>query len=143
MRPGLRDIEFSMVQAAVKFAQSPSLTQQRDLAAGLRVFIEKDELWLAAWEADLPTATGAGDCWPQVFTDVTQVLEIPGIVLLNDGWRLSIEIATPPGSTASDFWRRMIRILPGSMRQLWRGLYTCATVSQANDFSLWGWLESH
>jgi len=103
LRTGLRDIEFSIVQAAIEFAQSPSLTQQRDLALGLRVFVEKDELWLAAWEADLPSGTGAGDCWPQVFFESAQVLDIPDMIPLNDGWQLSLEILPPPKLADSEF----------------------------------------
>jgi tRNA(Ile)-lysidine synthase len=103
LRPGLRDIEFSMVQTAVDFAQSPTTTQQRDVALGLRVFLEKDELWLAAWEAELPAGTGTGDCWPQVFADIPRLLEIPGSVHLNDGWQLSLEILPPPEVASPEF----------------------------------------
>ncbi len=103
LRPGLRDVEFSMVQSALEFAQSPSQTLQRDLAAGLRIFVEKDELWLAAWEAELPAMTGAGDCWPQVLTRALQELIVPGIVYLNDGWQLSLESLPPSDLGSTEF----------------------------------------
>jgi tRNA(Ile)-lysidine synthase len=103
LRPGLRDIEYSVVQAVVEFAQFPSMTQQRDLALGLRVFIEQNEIWLAAWEADLPASTGAGDCWPQVINESASKLEVPGIVDLNDGWQLSLEIFPSPVLETPEF----------------------------------------
>ncbi len=103
LRPGLRDTDFSMVQTALEFAQSPSQTLQRDLALGLRVFIEKENFWLAAWEADLPAASGAGDCWPQVSAEASQVLEIPGLVHLNGGWQLRLTPETVPDMTAAEF----------------------------------------
>jgi tRNA(Ile)-lysidine synthase len=99
LRPGLRNIDFSMVQAALEFAQSPSRTLQRDLAAGIRIFIEKDEAWLAAWEADLPPATD--QTWPQVIKDAPQIINIPGLLPLNSGWQLSLEVLTPP---APAYW---------------------------------------
>jgi tRNA(Ile)-lysidine synthase len=61
LRPGLRDIDFDMVEAVLSFLNQPSASRRRDLGAGLLISLEGDKLWLTGWEADLP----AGD-WPQL-----------------------------------------------------------------------------
>ncbi|MBN2502674.1 MAG: tRNA lysidine(34) synthetase TilS [Anaerolineales bacterium] len=91
LRPGLRDIDYAAIRRAVAFGQSPSQTNQIDLVAGLRLLIEDDMLWLAAWEADLPTVG-----WPQVEAGQTYQLPIPGEIELDDGWMLQADWETAP-----------------------------------------------
>ncbi|MGC1376767.1 MAG: tRNA lysidine(34) synthetase TilS [Anaerolineales bacterium] len=54
LRPGLRDVDFAALERAA--ALRPS-----DLAGGLRLFVEGAKIYLAAYEADLPSSD-----WPQV-----------------------------------------------------------------------------
>ena len=73
LRPGLRDIDYRMIEHAVRFLKESSRSGQTDLAAGLRLELEGERLWLATWEADLP---GAG--WPQVELGVQLSLDCTG-----------------------------------------------------------------
>ena len=61
LRPGLRDIDYETVDRALDFLTSPTRTGQMDLAAGLRLEMEGERLWIADWKADLPGAN-----WPQL-----------------------------------------------------------------------------
>jgi tRNA(Ile)-lysidine synthase len=54
LRPGLRDVDFAALERAAAL-------QPVDLAGGLRLFSEGEKIYLAAYEADLPSAD-----WPQV-----------------------------------------------------------------------------
>jgi tRNA(Ile)-lysidine synthase len=65
-----------------------------DLAAGLRLEMDGERLWIAAWEADLPEAG-----WPQLAPGEALQLAIPGEVRLASGWRLGAEIL--PGEAAN------------------------------------------
>ncbi len=89
LRPGLRDIGYETIARTLDFVAHPPRTGQRDLAAGLRLLIEGDRMWLAAWEADLPV----GD-WPQAASQ-PQKLDIPGETKLPGGWVFS---ARPAGN---------------------------------------------
>ncbi len=87
-RPGLLDIGFEVSERLLNFMNNPTATRQRDLAAGLRLVLEGDLLWLATWEADLPSGG-----WPALPGEAQQELPlaIPGVCRLADGWRLEIE----------------------------------------------------
>lgn len=96
LRPGLRDVDFAAVEQALDFLHSPSRSAQRDLAAGVRLLLEPDRLWLATWEADLP----AGG-WPQlpgsgeILSEANPRsfrLEAPGELDLPGGWLLRAEV---------------------------------------------------
>ena len=88
-RPGLRDIGFETVERALEFLRQPAPRGQIDLAAGLRMLVEEDLVWIATWEADLP---GMG--WPQVQRGgEPRRLAASGTVLLCQGWQLSLEEA--------------------------------------------------
>jgi tRNA(Ile)-lysidine synthase len=89
LRPGLRDIEFQTIERAIHFLNTASRSRQTDLAAGLRLELDGERLWLATWEADLP---GAG--WPQVETGVQLHLDVPGEIILSGDWRLQTESLT-------------------------------------------------
>ena len=60
LRPSNRDFGFEAVDRAAGFIDSES-GRQMDFVNGLYLFIEKDDLFLATYEADLPTAH-----WPQI-----------------------------------------------------------------------------
>jgi len=92
LRQDTRNLDFDSVQRALALLppltpsgllEPPSETKQREVALGLRAFLEDGLLYIAAWDADadLPSAQ-----WPQLDTDA--VLQIPGEVDLPDGWCL-------------------------------------------------------
>jgi tRNA(Ile)-lysidine synthase len=91
LRPGLRDISSNSIEKGLSFYREPTRSRQIDLVAGLRAWIEGDQAWLAAWEADLPSVG-----WPQIQVDLlegrTVSLSIPGVTQLNDEWFIEAEI---------------------------------------------------
>jgi tRNA(Ile)-lysidine synthase len=86
LRPGLRDIDYRMIEHAIHFLKDTSRSGQTDLAAGLRLEMEGERLWLATWEADLPGAN-----WPQVEPGAQLSLNAPGGITLAGSWQLQAE----------------------------------------------------
>jgi tRNA(Ile)-lysidine synthase len=82
----LRDVDFAEVERALEFLDAPTRDAQADLAAGLRLLWERDRLWLADWETDLPAGA-----WPQLPPHADLTLEAPGALELPGGWRLTAE----------------------------------------------------
>ena len=93
LRPGLRDIDHEAVERALDFQALPTRSGQMDLAAGLRLEMEGERLWIAAWEAYLPGAN-----WPQLLPGEALLPAIPGEVQLASGWRLRAEILPGDGT---------------------------------------------
>ena len=94
LRPGLSDIDFNTIERAVEFLAFPARSRQRDLAAGLRLLVEAELIWLAAWEADLPESG-----WPQIAHDLQLTLNIPGEVAFSEGWKLVAQhLPAAPGA---------------------------------------------
>jgi tRNA(Ile)-lysidine synthase len=89
LRPGLRDIDFDAIEHALEFLVNPPRSRRRDLIAGLSLLIEENQFWLFTWEADLPNQG-----WPQVLEGDVRRLDVPGVLPLGAGWRLSAEITT-------------------------------------------------
>ena len=85
LRPGLRDIGFEAVERALNYLSSSKSYAEVDLISGLKLISEPGRIWIAEWEAEIPT-----DEWPQVIEE-TCYLEIGGIVNLHAGWQLSAE----------------------------------------------------
>lgn len=86
-RPGLRDLGLDPVERAIQWIHKPETVGQVDLVAGLRLFIEGERIWIAAWEAELP---GLG--WPQVGKGMEPIrLNLPGRTELADGWQVYAE----------------------------------------------------
>jgi tRNA(Ile)-lysidine synthase len=83
LRPDLRNIDFDSIGRGLAFLDQPSKTNQIDLVAGLRLVFEGDSLYLATWEADLPSSS-----WPQITDRLVRRLEVPGVIQLSDGWRI-------------------------------------------------------
>lgn len=83
LRPDLRDIDFDSIERGLGFLVQPSKTNQIDLVAGLRLIFEGDILYLATWEADLPSSS-----WPQITDRDIHRLAVPGEIQLSEGWRL-------------------------------------------------------
>jgi tRNA(Ile)-lysidine synthase len=88
-RPGLRDLGFDTVERAIQWIHKPETVGQVDLVVGLRLFIEGEWIWIAAWEADLP---GMG--WPQIKKGSEPIrLSLPGKTELADEWQVCAEEA--------------------------------------------------
>jgi tRNA(Ile)-lysidine synthase len=85
LRPGLRDIGFEVVERGLSLLKRAGSGGRVDLADGLRLVVEGETVWVAAWEADLPE-TG----WPQVKGQPIY-LYIPGSISLGDGWQMDLQ----------------------------------------------------
>ncbi len=79
-----RDIDFALVKRVVAFVDHPSQSNHQDLGSGLRVFLEKDQLFLLAHEAEIPVLD-----YPQLSESVN--LTIPWELRLKNGWICSSE----------------------------------------------------
>jgi tRNA(Ile)-lysidine synthase len=91
VRPGLADLNFKALERATSFLSDTQVLQV-DLIEGTRLFREADQIYLAAWEADLPLGG-----WPQFPAESdSMAIALPGELELPNGWRLSarrLEIA--------------------------------------------------
>ena len=85
LRPGLRDIGFNTVEQVRKYFRDSQPTAEIDLIAGLKLLSEPGRIWLAEWEADIPTSE-----WPQILEGEV-LLPIPGAFDLTNGWRIAVE----------------------------------------------------
>jgi tRNA(Ile)-lysidine synthase len=113
LRPGLRDVDFDVTERAVHFLNKPPHSGIVDLTAGLYLRYEKlvgfyithnlinhgdtestesiennnlldiERIWMATREANLPN-TG----WPQMSFTGKYKLDVPGEVILENGWRM-------------------------------------------------------
>jgi tRNA(Ile)-lysidine synthase len=82
LRPDSRDFGFEALERATVFAES-SDAQRIDFVNGLYLFTESGKVYLAAYEADLPSAQ-----WPQVSNQLSVVGDP---CELGNGWILSVE----------------------------------------------------
>lgn len=83
LRSGLSDIDFETIERGIAFLKEPKLSAQTVLSGGIYMFYEEDRLWVAIWEADLPTAF-----WPGIEPGKSLNLQVPGSLLLPGGWKL-------------------------------------------------------
>jgi tRNA(Ile)-lysidine synthase len=83
LRPGLRDIDFEAIERAREFIQSPSRSRTVDLIAGLRLYYELAQVWLARQDAELSNPD-----WPQLAASTRGLLDIPGKFLISPTWEL-------------------------------------------------------
>lgn len=83
LRPGLRNIDFGAVERAQEFVTRPTRTKKQDLIAGLRIQIEDELVFIATWEADLPSSE-----WPKIQKEGL-LLNFPAAVELSSDWCLS------------------------------------------------------
>ncbi|MFZ6028310.1 MAG: tRNA lysidine(34) synthetase TilS [Chloroflexota bacterium] len=88
LRPALRDLAFDVVERTLDWLVHPPQTGQCDLAAGLRLVWEGERVYLAAWEANLPSM--AWPAWP----GEPQALPVPGELALAGGWWLRASLET-------------------------------------------------
>jgi tRNA(Ile)-lysidine synthase len=82
LRPDLRDISFEAVENGVDQMRAEKPFAEIDLISGIKLVSEPGTLWLAEWEAELPTGF-----WPQVVQDRT-FLDLDGDVKLHSGWQI-------------------------------------------------------
>jgi len=89
LRPGLRDVDHDVLSLAAQFVDEMSGTsnaspsRKGDLTGGLFIYKENNRLYLAQYEADLPSEN-----WPQI--DSQRPLQA-GITDLDNGWQLVVE----------------------------------------------------
>lgn len=92
LRPGLRDVDFAALERAASL-------KAVDLAGGLRLFVEGEQIYLASDEADLPQA---GD---RLSVNSEQLLTAGEQLSLGNGWLLTCEsvlLSTSHSSLSSD-----------------------------------------
>jgi tRNA(Ile)-lysidine synthase len=88
LRPGLRDIGFDTVERGLAFLRQPGSSGQVDLASGLRLVAERERVWIAKWEADLP---GMG--WPKMKGEPAH-LNSMWVLSLEDGWQMVMDLVS-------------------------------------------------
>jgi len=92
LRPGLRDIDFALVERALKWLHAPPPGRWLELAAGLQLWAEEDRLYVTE-KHHLPHE------WPQV--EAEMLLPVPGEVKLEHGWVLRAERRSRAGTFAA------------------------------------------
>jgi tRNA(Ile)-lysidine synthase len=85
LQPGIRDIHFEAIERALQYLNDPARPDQIDLIGHLRLVSEPGRLWIAAWDAELPS-----DEWPQLKDKESLRLQLPGTLELPGGWQLRI-----------------------------------------------------
>jgi len=89
LRPDSRDFGFEALERAAAFAGKPA-GKRVDFVNGLYLFVEEGKVYLAAYEADLPTVQ-----WPQVSEQVLVIRDQSGVIngriALGNGWILMVE----------------------------------------------------
>jgi tRNA(Ile)-lysidine synthase len=98
LRPQGHGFDFAALERAAAFAGGPA-GERVDFTAGLYLFAEGQRLYLAAYEADLPSAG-----WPQVGGELVAGSDGCG---LGNGWRLTVVKVEPEAgdlSAGADPW---------------------------------------
>jgi tRNA(Ile)-lysidine synthase len=100
LQPGLRDIDFDMVERGIEFLHHPSRSRQIDLMQGVRLFLEGGQVYLAKEDALL-----LEEEWPQIGVGTEWVLEIPGALDLGRGWKIAADLGLmEPGYRTAGRW---------------------------------------
>jgi tRNA(Ile)-lysidine synthase len=86
LQPALRDFDFNTIERGRAFVNSPTATGQMDLAAGLRLFVEKNLLFVAEWGAAVLEKE-----WPQLEPGRVVELAVPGQAALSGDWLLMVK----------------------------------------------------
>ncbi len=115
--PVLRDVDFGVVERALRFLEAGAAGQV-DLLKGLRLFAEAGRLVIADQGA-LPASAD----WPQLESTGELVLNIPGQVDLAAGWRLTGEWVDRAECPAGNWWQNAsawvawldVETLPGGL----------------------------
>ncbi len=80
-----RDIDFVLVKRVVEFVDQPTRSNHQDLGSGLRVFLDKDQLFLLNNEAEVPVLD-----YPQLAESIN--FTIPWFVQFKNGWTCMSEL---------------------------------------------------
>ena len=83
LRPGLRDIDFSVVERALNWLSDPPGQRWLELAAGLRLWVEWGRIYVTETQELLVEPE-----WPQLLPGALLELSVPGEVNLAAGWKL-------------------------------------------------------
>lgn len=86
-QPDLRDIDYDTVERVISFVGEPTETLQRDLVAGLVLYLEGDLLWLMQKDAKFPESD-----FPIVRGSMILDLYLPGALYLGNSWEFHSEI---------------------------------------------------
>lgn len=83
LRPGLRDIDYAVIDRALDWLHSPQTGRWLELAAGLQLWIEWGRVYITDTHA-LPM----DESWPQIPPGESFDLPVPGDIGLGRGWSL-------------------------------------------------------
>lgn len=79
----LRDLDFEANERLLTFAESAGSAGSMDLIAGLQLWTEGEQLWMATASARLPQ-----EQWPQIHAEEPLPVTVPGDLYMEGGWRL-------------------------------------------------------
>jgi tRNA(Ile)-lysidine synthase len=68
------------------------------------MILEGEKLWVAAWEAELPPGTFAGQLWPALSQGAEMRLAVPGKISLEHGWEFRAELVTDHQIRSERVW---------------------------------------
>lgn len=87
VRPGLQNVDFAVLERADACLTADGDISQLDLTSGVRLLMEGERVYVAAWEADLPK-----EDWPQIKSSTLPMrLTWPGTWAVARGWTLKAE----------------------------------------------------
>lgn len=88
LRPGLRDVDYDVLELSARsigdLAMNASPSRKLDLTGGLYLYMEKDRLYIAKYETDLPF-----EDWIQI--DGVKLITSSGAMDMGNGWHLIID----------------------------------------------------
>ena len=91
LQPGLRDLDYTAIQRAIRALNIPESDNQVDLVSGLRLIVEPDRLWLVDQGAEVPL-----DNWPQINPNERSLrIQLDGPaspIQLDNHWELKVEM---------------------------------------------------
>jgi tRNA(Ile)-lysidine synthase len=90
LRPGLRDIDYEVIERGLAWMRAPQAAGWLDLAAGLQLRVEWGRVYVCENYA-LPV----DESWPQVAAGKLLFLEVPGKIDLDNGWALQADWEQP------------------------------------------------
>jgi tRNA(Ile)-lysidine synthase len=76
LRPGLRDIDFALIERALTLIHHPSRSRQADLAAGLNLLSENENTWIFERQHGIPFSISKS--YPQLEPGQRLILPVPG-----------------------------------------------------------------
>ncbi len=104
LRPGLRDLDFEVVERGLGFLSHPTRTGSLNLALGLSLILEPPRLYLADSPQSLPIAPD----WPQIDGEI--ILPVPGKIALGRQWWLETATESPPWANEGDPWQACLDV---------------------------------